>query len=152
MPHIPSDAVDICAYFKRNKYKHGLLGKVPVGRNRECEAIHPQLCWQFLRYVRGKPGCPSGAKCGHLHPFICQQSWRTGRCDKGNRCGDGYHLGERIGKLRFGSNYGIPNGTTEGPRTFIDRNYGGHSGKHSRKTSGNVTEIVLETEMTATRD
>ena len=140
MPHTPSDAADICVYFKRNKCKHGLSGKAPVGRNKECEAIHPQLCWQFLRYGPGKLGCLSGAKCGHLHPFICQQLWRTGSCDKGDRCGDGYHLGGRIGKLRFGSNYGVPNGTIEGPRTLMDRNYGG---KHSRKASGNVTGIVL---------
>ena len=54
-----------------------------------------------------------------------------------------------MGKLRFGSNYGVPNGTIEGPRTLMDRNYGG---KHSRKASGNITGIVLETDMTATRD
>ena len=89
--------------------------------------------------------------CGHLHPRICQESWKTGKCDKGGRCGDGYHLGERIGKPRFGSNYGIPMGITEGPRPFVVRNHGGSSGKHSKRTSGKVTEIVLETDMTAKR-
>ena len=54
-----------------------------------------------------------------------------------------------MGKLKFGSNYGVPNGTMEGPRTLMDRNYGG---KHSRKESGNITGIVLETNMTGTRD
>ena len=54
-----------------------------------------------------------------------------------------------MGKLKFGSNYGVPNGTIEGPRTLMDRNYGG---KHSRKASGNITGIVLETNMTGTRD
>ena len=54
-----------------------------------------------------------------------------------------------MGKLKFGSNYGVPNGTMEGPRTLMDRNYGG---KHSRKESGNITGIVLETNMIGTRD
>ena len=152
LPHTPSDAVGICAHFKRNKCKHGISGRFPVGRNRECEAIHPQLCWQFLRYGQGKPGCPSGAKCGHLHPRICQESWKTGKCDKGGRCGDGYHLGERIGKPKIESNYGTPRGITEGPRQFMIRNHGGSFGKQSKRTSGKVTEIVLETDMTAKRN
>ena len=149
MPHTPSDATDICMYFKRNRCKHGLSGKAPVGRNKECKAIHPQLCWQFLRHGPGRLGCSSGAKCGHLHPFICQQLWKTGSCEKGNRCGDGYHLGGKMDKRKFERYRGRPNGLKESPRTFMDRHYGG---KHSRQESGNITGIVLETNRTKTRD
>ena len=149
MPHTPSDAVGICAHFKRNKCRHGISGRFPVGKHRECEAIHPQLCWQFLRYGQGKTGCPSGANCGHLHPRICQESWKTGKCDKGGLCGDGYHLGDRICKPKIKNNYGTPRGTTEGPRQFMIRDHGGSFGKQSKRMSGKATEIVLETEMTA---
>ena len=61
LPHTPENATDICAYFKRNRCKHGLSGKAPVGRKKECEAIHPQLCWPFLRHGPGRSGCSSGA-------------------------------------------------------------------------------------------
>ena len=125
LPHTSSDAIGIYAHFKRNKCRHGLSGRFPVGKHRECEAIHPQLCWQFLRHGQGKTGCPSGANCGHLHPRICQESWKTGKCDKGGLCGDGYHLGDRIGKPKIKYNYGTPMGTTEGPRQFMIRNHGG---------------------------
>ena len=43
-------------------------------------------------------------------------------------------------------------GTTEGPRQFMIRNHGGSFGKQSKRTSGKVTEIVLETDMTAKRN
>ena len=43
-------------------------------------------------------------------------------------------------------------GTTEGPRQFMVRNHGGSSGKQSKRMSGKVKEIVLETDMTAKRN
>ena len=55
----------------------------------------------------------------------------------------------KMDKCKFKRYHGVPNGTTESPRTFMDRNCGG---KHSRQESGNITGIVLETNMTRTRD
>ena len=52
-------------------------------------------------------------------------------------------------KRKFERYHGVPNGTTESPRTFMDRHYGG---KHSRQESGNITGIVLETNRTRPRD
>ena len=115
LPHTPSDAIIICAHFKRNKCRHGLLGKFPVGNHRECEAIHPQLCWQFLRHGQGENGCQRREDCRQLHPRICQESWKTGKCDKEGLCDDEYHLGDRLGKPKFKINYGTPIGLTEGP-------------------------------------
>ena len=39
--HTPGSVTEICVYYKRNRCKHGISGKVPVGRSKECEAIHP---------------------------------------------------------------------------------------------------------------
>ena len=98
LPHVPPDAITICSHFRKNKCRHGLLGKFPVGDKKECEAIHPQLCWPFLKYGHGKYGCQSRTLCGRLHPTICQVSWETGKCDKKGTCWDGYHLGKGPGQ------------------------------------------------------
>ena len=57
LPHVPPDAITICSHFRKNKCRHGLSGKFPVGNKKECEAIHPQLCWPFLRHGHGEYGC-----------------------------------------------------------------------------------------------
>ena len=143
LPHTP----EICVYYKRNRCKHGISGKVPVGRSKECEAIHPQLCWQFLKHGPGKLGCAKGAKCGYLHPFICQQLWKTGSCEKGNRCGDGYHLGGDLDKCKVETYCRILNGLTGNLITFYAR----HNGeKHKRQESGSIQRSVLETNKTTT--
>ena len=103
LPHVPPDAITICSHFRKNKCRHGLSGKFPVGNKKECEAIHPQLCWPFLRHGHGEYGCQHGAVCGQLHPRICQGSWRTRKCDEEGTCGDGYHLGKGPGKPKTGS-------------------------------------------------
>ena len=84
------------------------MGKFPVGNKKECVVIHPQLCWPFLRHGHGEYGCQHGAACGQLHPRICQESWRTGKCDEEGTCRDGYHLGKGPGKPRTRSHYGTP--------------------------------------------
>ena len=43
-------------------------------------------------------------------------------------------------------------GITDGPRQFMIRNHGGSFGKQNKRTLGKVTEIVLETDMTAKRN
>ena len=43
-------------------------------------------------------------------------------------------------------------GITEGSRQFIIRNHGGSFGKQSKRKSGKVTKIVLETDMMAKRN
>ena len=41
LPHVPPEAVTICPHFRKNKCRHGLSGKFPVGDKKEYEAIHP---------------------------------------------------------------------------------------------------------------
>ena len=103
LPHVPPDAITICSHFRKNKCRHGLSGKFPVGNKKECEAIHPQLCWPFLRYRHGKHGCQSRKICGRLHPRICQESWETGKCDEKGTCWEGYHLGNGPGQPKTGN-------------------------------------------------
>ena len=71
LPHAPPNAITTCAHFRRNRCRHGLSGKFPVGNKKECETIHPQLCWQFLRHGQGEDGCQYGMACDKLHPQIC---------------------------------------------------------------------------------
>ena len=54
LPHVPPEATIICSHFRKNKCRHGLSGKFPVGNKKGSEAIHPQLCWPFLRHRHGE--------------------------------------------------------------------------------------------------
>ena len=105
LPHVRPEARTVCPHFQKNKYTHGLSGKFPVGDKKECEAIHPQLCWPFLRHGHGKYRCQHGVSCGQLHPRICQEPWKTGKCDEEGTCGDGYHLGKGPGKPKTRNHY-----------------------------------------------
>ena len=156
LPHAPPNAITTCAHFRRNRCRHGLSGKFPVGNKKECETIHPQLCWQFLRHRQGEDGCQYGVACKQLHPRICQKSWKTGKCDKGGMCEDGYHFGEGPGKPKAKDRYGIycgtPMGLKEGPFGFMVKNLYGSPRRQSKKASRRTTENPTETDKTTRGD
>jgi len=52
-----------------------------------------------------------------------------GSCEKGNRCGDGYHLGGDMDKGKVETYLGLPNGLTGNLGAFYDR----HNGEKHRR-------------------
>ena len=94
--------------------------------------------------------------CRQLHPRICQESWKTGKCDEGGMCGDGYHLGDGPGKPRtkshYGIHYGTPMGLGEGPGKPRTKNHYGTPGRQRKRASRRITENLPETDKTTKGD
>ena len=72
-----------------------------------CSCLQTAPCWHPFSFCQCLKNCQHRAVCRQLHPRICQESWKTGKCEEG-MCGDGYHLGDGPGKPRTKNHYRAP--------------------------------------------
>ena len=81
-----------CSFFLKGNCCHGFLGKKKI-EGKSCPFNHPMLCKKYLNNGTKKGGC-NKRDCENVHPRMCEDSLKKGRCQnvgRGVRCPKGYH-------------------------------------------------------------
>ena len=108
-------ATKVCHFYKSGKCSHGKNGKGLVN-GKTCAYLHPKVCIQSKKFGR----CKKEKDCKFMHLNVCHRFVKTGMCNYNDKCKFYHPKQVRMDKKRGESSHSPANNATKGSQNKME--------------------------------